>query len=720
MTSLPVLLLAASSLQPCLDHHERGRRAEARRCYLDAARVTSDPRIQAEVAWKLGDLKRSNDHFRAAVAQFPKDADLRVAWGRVYLAAHQNSDAAQLFKEALEINPKHPGAHLGMALASADRFESAAADQARKALELDPNLTEGHALLASLSLEEDDPAKAAEHLDRALATKGSPLQAWALRASLDLLAGRPAATWVEKALDYNPRDGKVYAIPAHFFEITRRYQEAADLLRKAVELDPEDWDAHARLGVNLWRLGDEAGARRHLEAAYRGDPFSAVTVNSLKLMDSHKRFQTFSSPKMVLKLHEKEAAWLRPYMEDLLGRAIDTYKTKYGFTPTKPVWLEVYPDHEDFAVRTMGLPGLGALGVTFGYVVAMDSPSGRPPGSFHWGSTLWHELSHVFVLEMTAHRAPRWLSEGIAVYEETLAGEGWGDRLTPDVIKAIKDKKLLPVAELDRGFLRPKYASQVPVSYWQAGEICDLIAGKWGFPKLLEMLRAYTAGKNTEQVVREGLGLSPADFDKLFEGFVKERTEKVVASFETEWRKSMETALKLAKAKKLAELVEPARRARDLYPDYTESGNAYELLAEAHLAAGDKAAAAQELDQYRRYGGKSPKALKQLASLYAELAQPARARAVLEQLLWIRPGDEELHVKLGLLLLDAGQARPAIREFQSALAVQPLDPAGSHYNLARAYHQLKDREKTREHLLSALEAAPGYRPAQKLLIEINR
>ena len=43
------------------------------------------------------------------------------------------------------------------------------------------------------------------------------------------------------------------------------------------------------------------------------------------------------------------------------------------------VQVEVYPDHEDFAVRTMGMPGLGALGVAFGYVVAMEErPSYRP------------------------------------------------------------------------------------------------------------------------------------------------------------------------------------------------------------------------------------------------------------------------------------------------------------------------------------------------------
>ena len=69
------------------------------------------------------------------------------------------------------------------------------------------------------------------------------------------------------------------------------------------------------------------------------------------------------------------------------------------------------PDHEDFAVRTMGMPGLGALGVTFGQVVAMDSPSARKPGDFNWGSTLWHEMSHVYILSATNGRVPRWFTE---------------------------------------------------------------------------------------------------------------------------------------------------------------------------------------------------------------------------------------------------------------------------------------------------------------------
>src|SRR5260370_26914225 len=177
------------------------------------------------------------------------------------------------------------------------------------------------------------------------------------------------------------------------------------------------------------RLGDEDGARQELEKAYNGGYKSAEVVNSLRLLDSYKNFVTFKTNTTILRLNKKEADLLRPYFESELRRAIATYEEKYKTKLPGPVQVEVYPDHEDFAVRTMGMPGLGALGVTFGSVVAMDSPSGRPPGSFHWASTMWHALSHVYVLQATHHRVPRWFTEGMAVYEETAAAPDSGDRL---------------------------------------------------------------------------------------------------------------------------------------------------------------------------------------------------------------------------------------------------------------------------------------------------
>ena len=711
----------AAPLDDCRDQWEHGRREQARNCYLAAVRSNADPLIQAQAAWKVGDKKRANDLFRAALAAHPKDASARVLWGTLFLETYNKAEATKLFQEALKLDPQSAEAHLGLAHAAADGFESAATEEANQALKLKPDLTEAHTLLAWLALEEQDTKKANEQLDQALATKGTPLEAYALKATIDLMAGKSDSPWIAKALAYNPTYGELYATAAHFFDITRHYTEAADMYRRALALDPELWDAHAQLGVNLWRQGEakEAEAKQHLETAYKGDPFSAVTVNTLRLMDSMKHFQTFNTPKVVLKLHEKEAEVMRPYFEELVLKAIDTYRKKYNFTPAQPIQVEVFPDHEDFAVRTMGMPGLGALGVTFGYVVVMDSPSGRTPGEFHWGSTLWHELCHVFVLESTHHTAPRWLSEGLSMYEELQAGEGWGDRLTPQIVRAIKDKKLLPVLDMDKGFLRPSYPGQVVVSYFQAGAICEMIAEKQGFPKLLAMLKAYEKGDTTEQVVQQVLGMTPSEFDKQFSDYLRPRTEKIVASFD-DWRKQMETVVKLAKEKKYAEVIEPARHTRDLFPDYVEAGNPYEILADALVAQGDKAGAAQELDRYRLAGGHSPRALKQLASLEEELGDKKAAMHVLEQLLWIRPQDEELHAKLGQLLLADKQPRLAVREFQALLAVKPVDPAAAHFHLAEAYYQLNDRERTREQLLASLEAAPGYRPAQKLLLEINR
>src|SRR6185437_2822715 len=185
-------------------------------------------------------------------------------------------------------------------------------------------------------------------------------------------------------------------------------------------------------------------------------------------------------------------------------RALATYDRKYKMKLPGPVRLEVYPNHEDFVVRTLGLPGQGGLlGVTFGLVVTMDSPSARPPGEFNWGSTMWHELSHVFVLTATHHKVPRWFTEGLAVHEEGVAAPDWGSRLTPDIVMALQKKQLLPVSELDRGFVRPQFPGQVLVSYYEAGKICDYIAQKWGDDTILGIIHSYAAGKTTAEVIEE-------------------------------------------------------------------------------------------------------------------------------------------------------------------------------------------------------------------------
>ena len=102
----------------------------------------------------------------------------------------------------------------------------------------------------------------------------------------------------------------------------------------------------------------------------------------------------------------------------------------------------------------------------------MDSPRARATGDFHWGSTLWHEIAHVYTLEAANHLLPRWFSEGLSVYEEWHTGPLATRELSQQVLQNLKEDKFLPVLTLDSGFVRPTYEGQVQVSYMQAGLLC--------------------------------------------------------------------------------------------------------------------------------------------------------------------------------------------------------------------------------------------------------
>src|SRR5690606_15303746 len=240
------------------------------------------------------------------------------------------------------------------------------------------------------------------------------------------------------------------------------------------DLEPDLYEAHAELGVNLLRENKVVEAQRHLALAYQGDPYSPQIVNTLRLIDSFDNFIVAMhepeegeplDPGVILRLHRSEAEVLEPYVLERVRDSIRTVSGRSDFELQEPVVVELYPDPDDFAVRTSGLPGIGLLGVTFGHLVAMDSPSGRAEGEFHWGTTLWHEMAHVFTLEATGHLVPRWFSEGVSVYEEWATGPLPGRHLPIVFFESMKEDRLLPIAELDRGFIRPTYQAQIVVSY---------------------------------------------------------------------------------------------------------------------------------------------------------------------------------------------------------------------------------------------------------------
>ncbi|MGE0407022.1 MAG: tetratricopeptide repeat protein, partial [Candidatus Korobacteraceae bacterium] len=354
LLAIPLLvapLHAATPADECLGLNRHGREAEAAKCFTRLVGL-SDPYLRAEGYWGLGQYTEARDEFQAAVKAQPRNPNYRVRFGRMLLDRFNRQDAAALFSEALEIKSDHAPALVGLARIASAQFESKAVEFAQKALESDPKLVEAQELLARFALEDSNEQKAIEEADKAIAMSPEALDALAIRATIDWMDEKPQSPWMDRILRVNPRYGEAYATAGYFFVINRRYEEGIAFYRKAIELNPRLWEARAELGVNLMRLGQEQEARQQLELCYNNGYRNAATVNTLRLMDSYKNFSTYKTSNTIVRLHRKEAELLRPYVESELKRAIATYEKKYRMKLDRPVQVVMYPDHEDFAVRT--------------------------------------------------------------------------------------------------------------------------------------------------------------------------------------------------------------------------------------------------------------------------------------------------------------------------------------------------------------------------------
>jgi tetratricopeptide (TPR) repeat protein len=720
----PAAARADATPEGCRALRLHGKVDEATNCF-EALGKSGDPYLMAEGYWGLGDYEDAKKEFEVAIAMPKSPALWRVRYGMLFHERFNEKEAVGLFNEALTIDPKNAQAFLGLALACADGFDDKATEYTEKAIEADPKLVQAHELMANLLLEDLKIDDAVKEADTAIALSpyqggSDALDAMAIRAAVDVLADKnaDADAWLAKIKAVNPGYGEGHAIVARHLVLNRRYEDGVVYYRKAIAADPKDWAAHSELGINLMRLGQEEEPMEQLVLSYTNGQTDAATANSLKLLDSYKNFVTYRDDTTVLRLYKNEADLLRPYFEEQLHKAIATYSKKYKMTLTGPVQLEVYPNHEDFAVRTMGMPGLGALGVTFGQVVAMDSPSGRVPGDFNWGATMWHEMSHVFILTATNHRVPRWFTEGLAVHEEGQANPEWANRLTPEVVAAIRDKKLLPVKDMDRGFIFPEYPEQVVVSYYQAGTICDYISQHWGDDALLGMVQSFAALKTTPEAIQANLHVTPEEFDREYAAWLDKQVGTTVENFD-KWREQLKALVGMSEKGDDDGVIAAAAAVIKMYPQYVEDANPYEIVANAQLAKGNKQVAADALKLYELLGGENPKTLEKLASLEEDLGHLKDAAATLDRVNFIYPEDEEMHRKLGELWLAQGNDAGAVREFNAVVAMKPLDMASAQYNVARAYFAEGDKAKAEESVLAALEVAPGYKEAQRLLLEIE-
>ncbi len=736
-------------------HYRQGDRESARNVYRTLvasyedgkAKTSGDLAAVAVALVHLGrdDPRRFRDALRVydeAVAADPSNLDVQVELGDLFLGKYNAQDARETYEKVLAEDPEHPGALLG--LARVRRFDGASdvSELVEQSLAADPDLLPARLLLARQALDLEDYDEAERLAERALKSEPESAQAHALLVASALLAGdeEEAERRLVRLAEVAPYDADAFVTLAEVAARNRLYHRAVAFADRAVAVDSKSWRGLALRGINRLRVGEIAGGRQDLENAFAGDPFDVWTKNTLDLLDEMDQYRVVETERFQLAVPADEADLLTLYMAPLAEEAYDRMAADYGVALPTPVRLEVFPRHADFSVRTIGLVGLGALGVSFGPVVAVDSPSARPAGDFHWGAVLWHELAHSFHMALSASRVPRWFTEGLASFEERRARPGWGDRVTTEFLVAYKEGRLAPVEDLNQGFMRPAYPQQVIFSYYQSSLVFDYVVERWDFEAVVAMLQGYGEGRGTRELFSSVLGVELEAFAKAYDEYFQERFAAPLASIRLAEEDAGPVTLDdlrkradddpgdflayLAVGASLAEEDDEAavpylERAKELFPSYTGGKSPYFLLAEIHRRAGRLGEAERELAALVERNQAHHAALQALADVRSELGDTRGAVEALASAQYVYPYAPGDHERLAEWLRTVGEAPAELRERRAVLALDPFNRPQALYELALALRDAGDARGARSTVLEALEQAPNYEDALTLLLELR-
>ena len=678
-----------------------------------------------------------------AIAKDEDNLDARIALGELFTEKYNGPDAQTTLEAVLEINPSHPRA-LVAAAARADADNAGGTDSlVAHALAVNPEYLPARLALARqlLDLERFDDAQ--READRALRTDPASRKALAVLASIAFVRGDTPEYAKLRARNaaLNPRDGAFLAEVSEAVSRVRRYAEAAELARQAITADPKYWLAYSRLGMNLLRRGDIAAGKRMLDSAFAGDPFDARVKNTLDLLDTFANYDTTATAHATVMIEKDESALLSVYVGTLVDSAFATFAKRYAYVPPERLRIEVYRSHADFSVRTVGVVGLAASGVSFGTTLAFDSPAAADIGAFNWGSTVWHEVAHTFTLGLTGNRVPRWFSEGLSVYEEHKARAGWGASPSFGWLDAFRLGKLVPASRLNDGFMRPAYPQQVPYSYLQAAMVCELIAAEWGEPALVQMLREYADGKNTEQVFASVLKSSLRQFDQRFDAHVRQHFGVALAALADSLpadvqrlspdalvalsrskpgnlRVQLAAGVLLARAGRTGDAVSALERARALFPEFSDADGPLPLLAQLYESMG-RIPDAIAVRRAQVLGGEADlDGQLQLVRLALLAHDTATVIETLDRTMYVNPMALDRHQMLAAFAAARGDWAIAVRERRALVAMTPVDLAGAWYDLAWAEYKSGARASAKRSVLRALEEAPNFRSAQELLLTL--
>lgn len=543
------------------------------------------------------------------------DPDALAGSARVYVDSLQFGPASRSATEALQVNPHHAQAHAVLARVALieGRREEARERITKHVLSVNPVHTEGLAVLAGLAIAEFD-------------TKGY-------------------AHSRDAAMSLNAKGGSFYKDLADILGFLHLYPEADEILREGALRDPENPYIHAARGLNLLRLGDEITGRKELKLAWKKDPFNERTRNTLDLYDRlepedpdvDRTYSVKQVGSLTVRLPDVDREFIEPVLTRSVRWSAGELDTAYH-TTSKNLRLEFFADPQDFSIRTVGVPSLGAVAVCFGPVITFIGPY---QGVFNIENIIRHELSHTYAIKLSRGRVPRWFTEGLSEWESELADPAWARESAALLLSARRANKLRKLAELELAFIRAESPQMMEVAYSTAAYAVRYLGTTYGRDKLIEILKGYGRGEHTDALFKLNFGKDLATVEGEFETWFFAQLDAKV----TGWS--------------------PARS-----QDKADKRDKLFASASTQLEGGDLPGAMHQLESLittKGGDGFAPRML--LARLLMKSAKPAAATRHLEAARKFHQESVEPLVLLAQLARDSGRAVAEAKHLRAALAI---------------------------------------------------
>lgn len=237
---------------------------------------------------------------------------------------------------------------------------------------------------------------------------------------------------------------------------------------------------------------------------------------TLSYIDDRHTWQTLENDRLTLGWYNGNDRFGETLYERA-NEALDTLEADFGASIENPIKIFIYGNQQELldAMSAGAQEWTGGAAYTdYGVVVI-----GIRPDQLDWGlKAMTHEMSHLVIHQATDNpfgggdTLPRWLDEGIAVYNENRAE--LDEDFKPLFDRAVANNSLMTLRTLSSPF--PSDTIQANLAYGESGAVVKFMTDTYGPEAMADLLAVFAEGALYDEALEQAIGLNMDQLDNAF------------------------------------------------------------------------------------------------------------------------------------------------------------------------------------------------------------